>query len=47
MLFFFHVAAPTEKLGDNSGRLGVARYSDGKTAIQWIPVSYPVGKSKG
>src|SRR5262249_53880931 len=25
----------------------VARYSDGKTAIQWIPVSYTVGKSKG
>jgi len=47
MLALSRMAAPTEKLGDNSGRLGVARYSDGKTAIQWIPVSYPVGKSKG
>ena len=42
------MAAPTEKLGDSTGRLGgVARYSDGKTAIQWIPVSDTVGKSKG
>ena len=47
MLALSRMAAPTEKLGDGTGRLGVARYSDGKTAIQWIPVSDTVGKSKG